>query len=165
MNGRLGMSLVHKVMALESPNRVLPPLMPSIDRSFHRITRGRSLFFTLPDPKSGLILTTTGAQSGQPRRTPLLCITEEPDRWLVIGSNFGKPSHPGWTANLRQQPHAMINWRGRDIPVLATHLSQHERDARWPAIVAFWPPYEACRRRTDREIRVFRLTRRQITGQ
>ncbi|MFF4369480.1 nitroreductase/quinone reductase family protein [Streptomyces sp. NPDC001594] len=154
------MTLVHKVMAMETPNRVLPPLMPSIDRSFHRITRGRSLFFTLPDPKSGLILTTTGAQSGQPRRTPLLCLAEVQGTWLVVGSNFGKPRHPGWTANLRQQPRAAINWRGQDIPVLATELSQQEKDAKWSAIVAFWPPYEACRRRTAREIRVFRLSRR-----
>src|SRR5215469_6544156 len=46
-----------------------------------------------------LLLTTTGARSGQPRTTPMMYIPDG-DRLLVIASNIGAPRHPDWYHNL-----------------------------------------------------------------
>lgn len=108
----------------------------------------------------GVILTATGARSGQPRRTPLACLPAQGGGWLLIGSNFGRPGHPAWTGNLLKNPDAEVSWRGRDIPVRARLLTGEERAQAWRAALAFWPPYAAYQARVAREIRLFRLERR-----
>ncbi|MBI0385399.1 nitroreductase family deazaflavin-dependent oxidoreductase, partial [Streptomyces albiflaviniger] len=107
----------------------------------------------------GVILTARGARSGLARRTPLACMPEDGGTWILIGSNFGRPGHPAWTANLLVHPEAEISWRGRDIAVRARLLEGAEREAAWAAVLAFWPPYATYQSRVDREIRLFRLHR------
>ena len=80
--------------------------------------------------------------------------------WLLIGSNFGRPGHPAWTANLLAHPDADINWKGEDIPVTARLLEGEEREEAWAAVLEFWPPYATYQARVEREIRLFRLERR-----
>jgi len=134
-------------------------VIPVLDRAVHRLSGGRTMLSTRMLP--GVVLTSTGARSGEPRRTPLACMPE-PERgsWLLIGSNFGKREHPGWTANLRRHPEARIVYRGRDIPVRARLLEGEERAEAWRELVRFWPPYEVYQARIDRRIRVFRLEER-----
>ncbi|OIK24357.1 nitroreductase/quinone reductase family protein [Streptomyces malaysiense] len=158
--------------------RVAPHVIPALDRGVHRLTRGRRLLSTTMLP--GVILTSTGARSGLPRRTPLACMPEgaaaggrtrgagpaaRPEggeaggrSWILVGSNFGRPGHPAWTHNLLANPRASISWRGADVPVTAVLLAGEERTAVWAAVLAFWPPYAAYQKRTSREIRLFRLT-------
>ncbi|MFE9766128.1 nitroreductase/quinone reductase family protein [Streptomyces sp. NPDC005808] len=83
-----------------------------------------------------------------------------PRSWILIGSNFGRPDHPAWTANLLAHPDAAISWKGEDIAVTAHLLEGDERAAAWKAVVAFWPPYVTYQERIDREIRLFRIVRR-----
>jgi deazaflavin-dependent oxidoreductase (nitroreductase family) len=40
-----------------------------------------------------MLLTTTGAKTGQPRSLPLLYVTDG-DRLILMASNYGKKSHP-----------------------------------------------------------------------
>jgi deazaflavin-dependent oxidoreductase (nitroreductase family) len=80
--------------------------------------------------------------------------------FVLVGSNFGQPDHPAWTANLLKHPDAEISWKGRDIPVRAELLRGAEREAAWEALLRFWPPYAAYAARVAREIRLFRLTPR-----
>lgn len=111
----------------------------------------------------GLVLTVPGARTGRPRTTPLACMPEGEveGSWILVGSNFGRPGHPAWTANLLARGgEAVVNWRGRDIPVRATLLEGEERVRVWEAALAFWPPYAAYQRRVERQIRLFRLERR-----
>ncbi|TVL94461.1 deazaflavin-dependent nitroreductase [Streptomyces sp. SAJ15] len=129
-----------------------------MDRAVHRLTRGRVLPLTSMLP--GVILTTTGARSGLPRRTPLACLPKADGSWIVIGSNFGRPVEPAWTGNLLRHPEAEISWRGRDIPVRARLLEGAEREAVWREVLAFWPPYATYQARAGRRIRLFRLTAR-----
>ncbi|MGW8695835.1 nitroreductase family deazaflavin-dependent oxidoreductase [Streptomyces eurythermus] len=107
------------------------------------------------------LLTSTGARSGLPRRTPLACVPEEGGGRLLIGSDFGRPDHPVWTRNLLAHPDATINRQGRDIPVTARLLTGAERTTAWQTALAFWPPYAAYQSRVEHEIRLFRLTRRE----
>ncbi|PKW09289.1 deazaflavin-dependent oxidoreductase, nitroreductase family [Streptomyces sp. 1222.5] len=152
-----GVRLVQKVSSTRLFAKVAPHVIPALDRGVHRLTRGRVLLSAQLLP--GVILTSTGARSGLPRRTPLACMPQEDGRgWLLVGSNFGRPGHPAWTHNLLAHPDASISVEGRDVPVTARLLTGEERAAAWRALLVFWPPYATYQARVTREIRLFRLT-------
>ncbi|GAB2754183.1 nitroreductase family deazaflavin-dependent oxidoreductase [Streptomyces bullii] len=154
-----GARFVQRVSSTRGFARAAPYVVPALDRAVHRLTRGRVLLSARMLP--GLVLTSTGARSGLPRRTPLACMPEEGGRgWLLVGSNFGRPGHPAWSHNLLAHPDAVISFRGRDIPVTARLLQGEERAVAWQAVLGFWPPYAAYQARVEREIRLFRLVRR-----
>ncbi|ALC28196.1 MULTISPECIES: nitroreductase/quinone reductase family protein [Streptomyces] len=153
--------LVQKVSSTRAFAKVAPHVVPVLDRTVHRLTRGR----VLPSARMlpGLVLTVPGARSGRPRVTPLACMPEgeAESTWILVGSNFGRPGHPAWTANLLARPEeAVISWRGRSIPVRARLLEGAEREEVWRVALAFWPPYAAYQARVERRIRLFRLERR-----
>jgi deazaflavin-dependent oxidoreductase (nitroreductase family) len=150
---------VQKVSSTRGFAKVAPHVLPALDRVVHRLTRGRVMLSAQLLP--GVILTSTGARSGLPRRTPLACMPEEGGAsWILVGSNFGRPGHPAWTGNLLAHPDASISWKGRDVPVTARLLEGEERAAAWKAVLAFWPPYATYQARVEREIRLFRIVRK-----
>jgi deazaflavin-dependent oxidoreductase (nitroreductase family) len=152
---------VQKVSSTRAFARIAPYVLPALDRTVHRLTRGKVLLSAQLLP--GVVLTARGAKSGQPRRTPLACMPEGAaggGSWLLIGSNFGRTGHPAWTANLLAHPDAEVSWKGEDIPVRAQLLEGAEREAAWKALLAFWPPYATYQSRVEREIRIFRIVRR-----
>ncbi|MFD5911947.1 nitroreductase family deazaflavin-dependent oxidoreductase [Streptomyces massasporeus] len=154
-----GARVVQRVSSTRGFARVAPHVVPALDRAVHRLTRGKVLLSAQLLP--GVVLTSTGARSGLPRRTPLACMPEDGGgSWILVGSNFGRPGHPAWSHNLLAHPDAEISWRGRDVPVTARLLAGEERAAAWRALLRFWPPYAAYQARVEREIRVFRLVRR-----
>lgn len=154
-----GLRLIQKVSSTRTFAKIAPHFIPAMDRTVHRLTRGKVLLSAKMLP--GVILTVRGAKSGLPRRTPLACMPEkDTGGWVLIGSNFGRPGHPAWTANLLANPDADVSWQGEDIPVRARLLKGEERDAAWEAVLAFWPPYATYQSRVEREIRLFRLERR-----
>jgi deazaflavin-dependent oxidoreductase (nitroreductase family) len=103
------------------------------------------------------VLETTGAKSGQRRTTPLACLPEDDGSFLVVGSNFGRESHPAWTANLRANPSATVTFRGRTVPVTASPLDAGEKAEVWPRLTAVWPNYDRYTEVSGRDLRVFRL--------
>jgi len=50
-----------------------------------------------------LLLTTTGAQSGQPRLAPLV-YSRDGEHYVVVASKGGAPTHPAWYHNLLAHP-------------------------------------------------------------
>ena len=50
-----------------------------------------------------LLLHTTGARSGLPRLNPVACMRDG-DRYVIIASKGGAPSHPDWYYNLVANP-------------------------------------------------------------
>ncbi|MFF9914314.1 nitroreductase family deazaflavin-dependent oxidoreductase [Streptomyces sp. NPDC013457] len=154
----VGLRLMQKVSSTRTFAKVAPHFIPAMDRAVHRLTRGKVLLSAQMLP--GVVLTAKGARSGQPRVTPLACMPEPAGTWLLIGSNFGRDGHPAWTANLLRHPDAEVSWRGEVIPVRAELLAGEERAEAWRAALAFWPPYATYQQRVEREIRLFRLTRR-----
>ncbi|MFD1047705.1 nitroreductase/quinone reductase family protein [Kibdelosporangium lantanae] len=53
-----------------------------------------------------------------------------------------------------------MNVKGRTRAVRAHKLTSEERRDIWPTLVRTWPVYDSYQAKTDRELRVFRLTPR-----
>jgi deazaflavin-dependent oxidoreductase (nitroreductase family) len=129
-------------------------LVPA-DRLVGRMSHGRISVLGMVGLPS-LLLTTIGRRSGQPRRQPLLYVRDG-DGYVVVGSNWGGPAHPGWSANLLADPSATVEIRGRRIAVRAVPAKGAERDRLWRLVVDAWPAYQSYAAGTDRKIRLFRL--------
>src|SRR4051812_43587511 len=73
-----------------------------------------------------LFLTTIGVKSGQPRTIPLLYSTDG-DRYVVIASKGGEPTHPDWYRNLVATPNVTLEVGGETFPARAVVASGAER--------------------------------------
>jgi deazaflavin-dependent oxidoreductase (nitroreductase family) len=149
--------LVQKAAEIIPMSWIRPRALVRIDREMFRLSRGRT---TLSAWISGLpiiMLTTTGARTGQARTLPVLALPED-DHLVLIASNFGLPSNPGWYYNLRAQPYVMITWKGSLVEMRARELSGAERqqyvDLGLKAY-PFWKQYH--RRAAPRKIPVIML--------
>ena len=106
-----------------------------------------------------LLLTTTGRKTGQRREIPLTYLREG-DRLFLVGSNFGQTRHPAWSSNLLADPNAWVTMGGHEIPVVAQRLTGPESERIYESFADYASNYAAYRDRTDRDIRVFELTKR-----
>jgi deazaflavin-dependent oxidoreductase (nitroreductase family) len=105
-----------------------------------------------------LLLTTTGARTGEPRLTPLN-YSRDGDRLVVIGSKGGSPTHPAWYVNILADPIVTIEvGHEGDIEVYrarARTAEEPERTRLFDAQVALMPFFEGYRQKVrDREIPV-----------
>jgi deazaflavin-dependent oxidoreductase (nitroreductase family) len=103
-----------------------------------------------------LLLSSTGAKSGQTRTTPLLYVRDGLD-FAVAGTNFGHPAHPGWTANLLARPAAVIEIGPERICVSAELADADTQSRVWPRFVAIYPGYQHYADRRDVPPRMFLL--------
>jgi len=88
--------------------RFLLRMPPGIDKVLIPRTHGR--LSSVGIDKVGLV-TTTGAKSGKLRTHALVLIADH-DGLLAIGSNYGRPPHPAWTANLLAHPEYTVEFMG-----------------------------------------------------
>jgi deazaflavin-dependent oxidoreductase (nitroreductase family) len=130
-------------------------LMPLDRRILVRSNGRRTVLGPIGAPV--MLLETTGRRSGEPRVSPLL-FARDGGGLIVVGSNFGQAHHPAWTGNLLAQPRAVAVVGGQRVPVTATLLEGAEAEAGYQKMVEVASTYSAYRGRTDRQIRVFRLT-------
>lgn len=127
---------------------------PRIDKVLIPRTHGR-LSSTGFD-KVGLV-TTTGAKSGAERTQPLVLI-DDGDGLLAIGSNYGRPSHPAWSANLLAHPECTVEFLAPPAKYRAELLTGDTRASAWATAADFYAGYESYRAKcAPREIRLFRL--------
>jgi deazaflavin-dependent oxidoreductase (nitroreductase family) len=126
------------------------------DRRLLQRSRGR---YTMLGPLGAplLLLTTTGSTSGLARTTPLI-YARDGDDLIVVGSNYGRQQHPAWSSNLLADPLAVVTIGGRPVTAVARLLSGSEADTAFDKLVDVARTYTEYRSRTDRELRVFRLT-------
>jgi deazaflavin-dependent oxidoreductase (nitroreductase family) len=105
-----------------------------------------------------LLLTSTGAKSGQPRLAPLAYLTID-GKIIVIGSKAGADTNPDWVHNLRANPRAHIEVGTDAYDVIARELPSDERDATYPKVVALAPAFGDYQAKTSRIIPLFELQR------
>src|ERR1700758_1495395 len=151
---RLDEALMERALMSPAGYQFLLHVAPRIDKAVIPRTRGRlsSAGFDVV----GLV-TTTGAKSGQPRTQPLVLI-DDGNGLLAIGSNYGRPKHPAWSANLLAHPECTVEFRGPPERYRAELLTGDARAAAWDTAVDVYLGYESYRAScAPREIRVFRL--------
>jgi deazaflavin-dependent oxidoreductase (nitroreductase family) len=110
-----------------------------------------------------LRLITVGARSGKRREAVLGWFPDDghPDSWIVVASNAGSARHPGWAHNLAANPNqAIVDVGEGPTAVDAELLGGEERQAAWDRVVEMAPGYGAYLGKTDRQMPLFRLTRR-----
>ncbi len=107
-----------------------------------------------------LLLTTTGAKSGQRRTTPMMFIPDG-DRLLVIASNVGAPAHPDWYRNLVAHTDVTVEVGTETFDATAVVTQGAERDRLWTRIVELYPFFTGHQAKTTRQIPVIALSRRK----
>jgi deazaflavin-dependent oxidoreductase (nitroreductase family) len=105
-----------------------------------------------------LLLTHTGAKSGQVRTSPLVYATDG-DRLVIIASKGGAPTNPDWYHNLLANPAATVELPGETVPVRARVAEGEERDRLYDAMAAQMPNFAEYQRNTTRRIPVVVLER------
>jgi deazaflavin-dependent oxidoreductase (nitroreductase family) len=149
--------LVQKAAEIIPMSWIRPRALVRIDREVFRLSRGRTTFSAWISGLPIIILTTTGARTGQARTLPVLAFPED-DHLVLIASNFGLPSNPGWYYNLRARPQVVITWKGSSVEMRARELKGEERQryvARSTEAYPWWEPYH--RRAAPRKIPVIML--------
>lgn len=105
-----------------------------------------------------LLLTTTGAKSGQQRLSPLAYFTID-GRLIIIGSFAGAPKDPARVHNLRTNPRAYIEVGTDAYDVTSRELPPAEREAILPKVIAAAPVFAEYQSKTNRVIPLFELQR------
>jgi deazaflavin-dependent oxidoreductase (nitroreductase family) len=105
-----------------------------------------------------LLLTTTGAKSGQRRVSPLAYFRID-GKLIIIGSFRGAPVSPAWVHNLRANPQAHVEVGTDAFDVTARELPSDERDELYPKVTAVAPGFGESQAKTSRVIPLFELHR------
>jgi deazaflavin-dependent oxidoreductase (nitroreductase family) len=107
-----------------------------------------------------LLLTTTGARTGQARVAPL-AYTRDNGRFVVIASKGGSPSHPDWYFNLRANPEVTVEVGEEKFPAMATIQRGDERQRLFDQMAQAMPNFAEYQRNTHRELPVIVLEQAQ----
>ena len=105
-----------------------------------------------------LLLTTTGARSGERRTTPMGYLPDG-DRLIVWASNGGAPTHPDWYHNLLAHPHVTVEVGTETFDAIAVVTADAERDRLWARGVEVYPSLAEHQAKTTRQIPVIALSR------
>jgi deazaflavin-dependent oxidoreductase (nitroreductase family) len=109
-----------------------------------------------------VLLTTTGARSGEEGTTPLM-YHRDGERYVVVASKGGAPDHPAWYYNLKANPVARVEVgteSGTETFEVRAHEAQgEERERIWADRVAIAPGFGDYQRKISRRIPVMILER------
>jgi deazaflavin-dependent oxidoreductase (nitroreductase family) len=103
-----------------------------------------------------LIMTSTGAKSGEPRRAVLTYHLDGSD-YVVAGSAGGSKSDPSWIHNLERDPSVTIEVDNRQVPAIANIVDDAERDRLWEEHVKALPWFADYPQQSGRVIPMVRL--------
>jgi deazaflavin-dependent oxidoreductase (nitroreductase family) len=106
-----------------------------------------------------LLLTTTGARTGQRRAVPLTYIPDG-DRCIVTAGNAGSDSHPAWYYNLLASSDVTVEMESEAFEAVAIIAEEAERAALYERFAAAYPQLADYQAQTSRQIPLVILTRR-----
>jgi deazaflavin-dependent oxidoreductase (nitroreductase family) len=102
-----------------------------------------------------ILITHTGRKTGATRKTPLMRVRDG-DRYVLVGSQGGRPEDPAWVHNLRAHPHVELRDETVVRPMRVREVSDPvERSRLWGLAVAAYPPYAEYQAKTQRVIPLF----------
>lgn len=103
-----------------------------------------------------LVMTTTGAKSGEPRRA-ILTFSRDGEDYVVAGTAAGSPRDPSWLHNLRTNPEIELEAENRRFGATATIVDGPDRDRLWDQHVATLPWFAEYPAQAGRTIPMIRL--------
>lgn len=106
-----------------------------------------------------LIITATGAKTGQPRSVPLAYHVVD-DRLFIVASMAGSKRNPPWFYNLVKNSEIVVEKDGERFAANAIVIERADRDHVFPKICENDPSFGAYQARTDRVIPVVELQRK-----
>jgi deazaflavin-dependent oxidoreductase (nitroreductase family) len=133
-------AFVMRVVMRRPVTRLFSHVIHHLDRVALRLSGGRLTLTGLFTGWEIITLTTIGARSGQPRSVPLLALREGDDL-VVIASNFGRASHPGWYHNLRENPEVTVASARGEARYTAREATGSERERYWSRATRRYPGY------------------------
>jgi len=107
-----------------------------------------------------LLLTTTGAKSGQARTAPLVYLPDG-DRYVVFASKAGAPTNPDWYHNLVANPSVSVEVGSDRTDADAVVLTGEERDQLFATRAERMPGFKDYQDKTTRVIPVISLRPRR----
>jgi deazaflavin-dependent oxidoreductase (nitroreductase family) len=105
-----------------------------------------------------MLLTSTGAKSGQARTSPVV-YTRDGERFVIVASKAGAPTHPDWYHNLVANPEVIVEVGEDTFSARAVVTAGEERARLYEAHAALMPNFAEYARNTTREIPVVALER------
>ena len=105
-----------------------------------------------------LLLTTTGAKSGQRHTTPTMYLREG-GRLLIFATKSGAPTNPDWYHNLVAHPEVTVEVGTDTYEAHATVLKGEERDRFYDEQAELYPQFKEYQEKTTRKIPVVALER------
>ena len=98
-----------------------------------------------------LLLTTTGAKSGQRRTSPVMYLRDG-DRLFIFASKGGAPTNPDWYHNLLAHPDVTIEVGKETYDATATPVTGEERDRIYAQWAQMNPQFGEYQKKTARKI-------------
>ena len=87
----------------------------------------------------------------------MLSYYRDGENYLVVGSNWGRPSNPGWYHNLMARPQSEIQVEGKTIAVRASAAEGAEYERLWDLVSAQNSYYPQKQKELTRQIPVMIL--------
>ena len=106
-----------------------------------------------------ILLTTTGAKTGQARIIPLMHVPYD-NGVLAVASKGGAEKDPEWYKNILAQPHVTVEVGSEKFETTARVLTGEERAKAFEKAVEVFQPYGEYQKKAPREIPVILLERR-----
>lgn len=103
--------------------------------------------------KPCIILWTRGRKTGGVRKTPLMRVNGG-DRYAVVASMGGAPTHPAWYLNLVADPHVSLQDGEQLRDYRARVVEGDEKAEWWKKATSVWPDYDKYQESTARRIPV-----------
>ena len=103
-----------------------------------------------------LIMISTGARSGEPRRA-ILTYSRDGDDYIVAGTKSGAPTDPAWVGNIKANPEVSVEIAGLVSQARGTIAEGAERDRLWAQHVAELPWFADYPKQSGRVIPMIRL--------
>ena len=107
--------------------------------------------------KTLALLHTRGAKSGQERINPLACIRDG-ERYVVIASKAGAPTHPDWYYNVAAHPTVTVEYGTETFQAQATIAAEPERTRLYNKMIEIMPGFAEYQQKAMRVIPVIILT-------
>jgi deazaflavin-dependent oxidoreductase (nitroreductase family) len=107
--------------------------------------------------KPHLIMTSTGAKTGEPREA-VLSFVRDGEKYVVAGTAGGSPTDPNWVHNVTANPEVKVEAKRKTLQARARIVTDDATYKRlWDALVESRPDFAAYPAKAGRKIPVITL--------